>query len=453
MARIRSFVLVMVLLAVAAATSPAAAQDGAATRVTLADFTPLSAADVAAVPADVALLRDELIGPAWRNVENVTLSWTGVSSFIASIRGHVFLFDAWEIIGAVNDYLPLGREELAALRPEAIMVGHGHFDHAGDLGYVAGLAASVIVGSEEHCVVAEEGAAREGVPLDFTCAITGTASSPAMGDLQTLKLWEDVEPVTIMRHIHSAATAPGEDNQPAPEVPIMELQPYIDHFQDDPEELARFLAQQQESNEGGAWLYHLRDGDFTLLWGNSAGPIFTTPEVTAALDSFPGCVDVMSNAILGFDQLVSGLQDPRLYVAAAHPSVFLPQHGDAWSPVISAGQAQYVDLLTAEFAQLENPPEVDFLMDPEDYLDTRVYDVTDPRWVAAPVGSSCALAAPATPTASPVATPSSSPAAAPASPNPSPAPASGPSLPVTGGGFALAGLAALFAASRRRRQP
>ena len=42
---------------------------------------------------------------------------------------------------------------------------------------------------------------------------------------------------------------------------------------------------------------------------------------------FPGCVDVMSNAILGFDQVVSGLQDPRLYVDAVQPKVYLPQHG------------------------------------------------------------------------------------------------------------------------------
>lgn len=443
-------IAVAAILAVLLTLPAASAQESGTTRVPIADFVALPAADLAAVPADVAALRDELIGPAWRDPDNVTLSWVGVSSFIASIGGHVFLFDAWEIIGAVNDYVPLGREELAALRPEAIMIGHGHFDHAGDLGYVAGLAGSVIVGSEEHCVLAEEGAIREGVPLDLTCAITGTATTPAMGVLQTLQLWEDVEPITIMRHIHSAATPPGENNQPDPFVPIMDPQPYLDHFQDDPEELARFIAQQQESNEGGAWLYHFRDGEFTLLWGNSSGPIFTTPEVTAALDTFPGCVDVMTNAILGFDAPVSGLQDPRLYVEAVHPKVFLPQHGDAWAPVISAGQAQYVDGLAAEFTEFDNPPEVDFLLDPEDYLATRVYDVTDPQWVAAAPGSSCANAAPTPPTASPAATTDPAPAASP-TPTPAPATPSRPTLPVTGGGAALAGLGAILLAARRRR--
>ncbi|MFP5308764.1 MAG: MBL fold metallo-hydrolase [Actinomycetes bacterium] len=382
---------------VAVATVPLAAgapaQEPAATRVPIASFTPLPATDPADVDPDVAALRDELIGPSWRDPDTVSLSWVGVSSFIGAVRGHVFLFDAWEIIGAVEDYLPIGREELAALAPEAIMVGHGHFDHAGDLGYVAGLAGSVVVGSEEHCVVAEEGATREGVGLDFTCAVTGTASTPAAGELQQLRLWEDVAPVTIMRHVHSAARPPSEDNRPDPFVPVMDPQPYLDHLAGDPEELGRFLAQQDESNEGGVWLYHLAVDDFTLLWGNSAGPVFEAPEVTAALDTFPGCVDVMSNAILGFDQPVSGLQDPRLYIEAVHPAVFLPSHADAWAPVISAGQAQYVDEFTAQMALLEDPPEVDFLLDPEDYLVTRTWDVTDPRWSVPPPGSSCATAA------------------------------------------------------------
>lgn len=441
--------LVLALLAgwllVAAPATPVTAQTASAGRVPIAEFTPLPAADPDAVDAEVAALRDRVLGPSWRDPDTVSLSWVGVSSFVASVRGHVFLFDAWEVIGAVNDYVPIGREELAALQPEAIMVGHGHFDHAGDLGYIAGLAGAVVVGSEEHCVVAEQGATREGVPLDFVCAVTGTATTPAMGELQTLRLWEDVEPVTIMRHIHSAATEPGEDNPPDPFLPIMDPAPYVEHLQDDPEELQRFLGQQDESNEGGVWLYHLRVDDFTLLWGNSAGPIFQTPEVTAALDTFPGCVDVMTNAILGFDQPVSGLQDPRLYIEAVHPKVFLPTHADAWAPVISAGQAQYVEEFEAQMALLDAPPELDFLLDPQDYLAPRTYVVTDPRWDAPPAGSSCAagdaVAAPAPPTGEDRA-----------------GAGDRAGLPATGGGLATLGLALLttgvvVAGRRRTRTP
>ena len=48
--------------------------------------------------------------------------------------------------------------------------------------------------------------------------------------------------------------------------------------------------------------------------------------------------------------------------------VFLPTHGDAWFPGLSAGQAQYRRELEALLGELPNPPEVDFLLDPGDYL-------------------------------------------------------------------------------------
>ena len=121
-------------------------------------------------------------------------------------------------------------------------------------------------------------------------------------------------------------------------------------------------------------------GDFTLLLGDSAGPIFEHPPVRAALDRLPGCVDVMANAILGFDQPVSGLQDPSLR-GERPPAVFLPTHADAWAPALSAGQAAYRDQLRRSSARCRNPPEeIDHLLDPVDYMRERAYRYDDPRW-------------------------------------------------------------------------
>lgn len=439
-------ILLTAAVALAVVAAPAAATTtGGAQRVAATAMEPLPAADPDAVPADVAALRDDVLGPEWRDPDTIVLSWVGVSSFVAAVGGHVLLLDAWEIIGFTDDYLPLGREELAALQPEAVLVGHGHFDHAGDLGYVAGLSGALVVGAEEHCVVAEQGAVREGVGTAFTCAVLGTADSPPTGELQEVPLFADLSPVTVMRHPHSEATPPSQDNELDPRAPIFDPTPYLEHFADDPEELQRFIGQQTESNEGGAWLFHLALGELTLLWGNSSGPIFDDPAVTQALDSLPGCVDVMSNAILGFDQVVSGFQDPRLYVEAAHPKVFVPQHGDAWAPVISAGQAQYVEPVTAELQTLEHPPEIDFLLDPQDYLVPRAYDATDPRWATPPPGSSCAAAAGGEVEPAPD---------APDDGDAAPGDTTDEQLPATGGGAALAaaGLLALAATGRRRRR-
>ena len=337
---------VLVLLLVT--TVPAGAQSR---HVPIQQWTPLPPADQVVVSEQARAVRDELLGPHWDDPDHVTLHWTGVSSFVVTIGGHLLLFDAWEIIGATNDYLPLGRDELAELAPEAVLVGHGHFDHAGDLGYVAGRSGAAVVGSREICDVAVAGARREGVATDFPCAVTGTAETPSPGTLQTFRLFADVAPVGVLQHLHSNPAPPGEDNELDPFLPIMDPQPYLDHLADDPDELGRFVAQLAEQDQGGTWMYHLTRDDFTLLLGDSAGPVFDRPEVTDALASLPGCVDVMANAILGFDQPVSGLQDPALYVAAARPTVFVPTHADAWAPVISAGQAQYADRLAAALAR------------------------------------------------------------------------------------------------------
>jgi hypothetical protein len=166
--------------------------------------------------------------------------------------------------------------------------------------------------------------------------------------------------------------------------------PYIQNFNGSPEELALFLSTLNDP-EGGTRMYHLRAGDFTLLLGDSAGPIFEHEPVRAALDRLPGCVDVMSNAILGFDQPVSGLQDAIDYIENAHPRVFIPTHADAWAPALSAGQAAYRDQLALELSALPNPPEeVDHLLDPADYVRERAYRVDDPRWRTPFPGSSCA---------------------------------------------------------------
>jgi hypothetical protein len=397
----RALLLALVLGALVAVPlwpTKAAAPD----RVPLAEWTPLPpAAETHPSPAGLAA-RADLLGPHAADPAYVTLHWTGVSSFVVTLAGHLFLFDAWEIVGIHADYVPIGREEMAAIEPEVILLGHGHFDHAADAGYVAGRTGAVIVGSEEICDTAKEDAARDGNQEKFRCLITGTADTPEMGTLQSVKLWADVAPVTILQHVHSAATPPGDGNEPGPFAPVFDPTPYLENPNLSPEELARFIETLGDP-QGGTWMYHLRVGNFTLLLGDSAGPIFESEPIRKALDSFPDCVDVMANAILGFDQPVSGMQDPRLYVEHAHPKVFLPTHGDAWAPALSAGQAAYKDELARQLATLPNPPQVDHLVDPTDYMVERAYRVDDPRWVPPPPGSSCATVAGASATATPTA--------------------------------------------------
>lgn len=125
------------------------------------------------------------------------------------------LLDAWEVVGVHKGYVPVSRDDLVALKPEAVFIGHGHFDHAADA---------------------------------------------------------------------------------------------------------------------------IRD----------------------AIRSLPECVDV--------------------HVGAARSTLFIPNHHDAWFPVIGGGAAAYETQWRAALNTLPQPPQLDYLRDPEDYVKVRSFTVNDPRW-------------------------------------------------------------------------
>lgn len=387
--RAKCLALLILPVLVACGGAQEASPPAAAGRVALAAHAPLGSQPV--TPA-VAQARDEILGPDALNPAEVRLWWFGVSGFIVSLGGHLFLMDAWESVGLHADYVPIGREELAAIAPEAIFIGHGHFDHAADAGYIAGRSGALVVGSEEICTTAKDDAAAEGMDGNFECLITGTAESPLPGTIQQAKIWEDLPPVEILQHLHSAATNEAHDPG-TPFVHVPNLLPFITHLNLDPAEYQRFFASLGDP-QGGTWAYHFRVGDFSLLWHDSTGPINSGSDpfseaVQVALESFTDCVDVQLGAIVGFNQPVNGLRDPRLYVAHARPKVFLPSHHDAWAPVVGGGATAYEAQWRAEIASLPQPPELDYLRDPEDYMQVRRYVVDDPRWKPATPGSRC----------------------------------------------------------------
>lgn len=363
-----------------------------------ADWTPLPAAADVVVTPEVQAARDRLLGFGATDPAQVKVWWYGVASFIASVGGHLFLFDAWEIVGLHQDYSPIGRDDLVALKPEVIFIGHGHFDHAGDLGYVAGRTGAVVVGGEATCATAREQAARDGNEDAFDCLLLGNATTPTPGTLQQLRIWKDVAPVTVLRHTHSNADPMDLTAGGLPLVFVPDLLTYFMNLNTDPQEIQWFFESLDDESgnapEGGTWAYHLRVGDFTLLWHDSAGPIADgkafASEIQCALDSFPSCVDVQLGTIVGFGALSSGLRDVGLYVRHAHPKVQLPNHHDAWAPVVGPGAESYEAQWRAEIASMPNPPELDYLNDPEDYLRVRNWFVDDPRWKKPMAGSSCA---------------------------------------------------------------
>ena len=362
---------------------------GRAEDISLADWRPLPPAGEIRVSDEAREARLRLLGADATDPRYVRLWWYGVSSFIVAMGGHLFLLDAWEIVGLHRNYVPIGRDELAALQPEAILIGHGHFDHAADAGYVAGRSGAVLVASSEVCRNAREDAAREAQRGDFRCLVLGSDAEPAVGTLRPFKLWRDLPAVHVLRHLHSKPTPKdrGEAFWHRPAV-----RPFFRHFNTSAADWWRFLRHLPDP-QGGAWAYHLRAGDFSLLWYDSSGPIGSgehAPAIQQALRGLPECVDVQLAPIVGFNQLFSGLRDPRLYVEHAHPRRVLPTHHDAWIPLLGGGAAAYEQEWRKELAALPHPPELDYLRDPDDYLEARSYRIADARWREPMPGSACA---------------------------------------------------------------
>ncbi|WP_020649973.1 MBL fold metallo-hydrolase [Solimonas variicoloris] len=338
---------------------------------------------------DVQAARERILGADATDPATVKLWWYGVSGFIVAAGGHLFLFDAWESVGLQKDYVPIGREELVAIQPEAIFVGHGHFDHAADAGYIAGQTGAALIGSRTVCTTARARAAQLEASVPFACLVVGDGDTPPPGAVQSLRVWQDLPPLQVIRHVHSAMDPADLLSGGLPLIYRPELLSYVEHLNTDPRELAMFAAALLDDGgvgepTGGTWAYQLRVGDFSLLWHDSAGPIGDDapdgPALRAALAQLPDCVDVQLGAIVGFGTLTSGLRDSLLYVAAAHPQVFLPNHHDAWAPVLGGGAAAYERPWRAALATLDDPPELDYLRDPEDYLRPRTFRVDDPRW-------------------------------------------------------------------------
>lgn len=220
------------------------------------NFTPLPAATPA--PAELQAIRERILGPNAMDPDEVKFWWVGVSSFIVSMKGHLFLMDAWEIVGLHANYVPIGREELAAIRPEAIFIGHGHFDHAADAGYVAGLSNALVVGGSTVCDIARERAANEGIANTFPCLNLGDQTTPGVGSTQAIQVWEDLPAVHVVQHTHSSAEPTDLLSGGMPLVYIPDVLTFPTYLNTSVAEALRFVGTLQDDGgvgqpRGGTW--------------------------------------------------------------------------------------------------------------------------------------------------------------------------------------------------------
>lgn len=360
--------------------------------------------------------------------DKVIISWLSASSFAASVEGRVFMLDSYMTRQEVEPgRTPLVIADLVNLNPEAILLGHGHGDHADNAAYIAAKTGAVVYATEETCGTMQTDLARmvadplvmqvperaipEGAKVD--CQAVTTAGSTPGTQVLRLPFLEPQACTVAFRHLHSVAVDPDHEFPPTPvEIIVDERDEYLfpagteqwpnprnmpENFQ--PSE-GQFNTQTTPGAPGGPeslfFSFMLRDGsNFSFVFHNTAGALKEgkgngwegTPEdgerIVKLLEALgPTDVQLGTAATGNFDN--NGLRDLIMYQQAIQPKIYIPNHittgtraREGSSLSVYAGYVNQLDLM--EIAQ-EERPRLHWLVDPVDYIKPIVFDIDNIAW-------------------------------------------------------------------------
>ena len=167
--------------------------------------------------------------------DRVIFSWATNASLAVSIRGRIVLLDTYinrpELLPAAGTAdlrrSPISIQELVALAPEAIFLGHGHGDHADNAAYIAKQLDIPIYSSPETCDVMQADVQRmfndpnlvnggvRIIPnnLPVKCISPITRASIPGSEIVNIHQLDPVACIVAFKHIHSA-TVPTDPTFP-----------------------------------------------------------------------------------------------------------------------------------------------------------------------------------------------------------------------------------------------
>ena len=362
--------------------------------------------------------------------DKVIFSWITNASFAASVMGRIILLDTFVTrLEVTPGRTPFTIQDLVDIKPEALFIGHGHFDHADNAAYLANKAGATIYASPETCDNMQLDAVKIfGAGSTVPCVGVTTRGSIPGAELWRLDQLEPVATITAFKHLHSTNTAPQDKSFP----PVVINAPVNGKCDTpcniaDPRDQFLFPAGKPLSSaldigtsragQGGPisiW-YHfkLRGGNaFTFAWHNTTGalregcalpnnvqgsnpPVPSQPgqdvngcfgpavgqRVAQIMESLgPTDVEIGSVVSLGFG--INGERDIVDYNTHVAPKVFIPNHVTAVAVESSSLEWRdgYIRQQNAMRIPEASRPELMWLVDPLDYLRPLVFDPKDDRW-------------------------------------------------------------------------
>ena len=343
--------------------------------------------------------------------DRVIFSWLTNTTYAVSLKGKVFLLDSYiNRLEIDPGRTPLVIQDVVDLRPGAILLGHGHGDHADNAAYLAGILNIKIYTTPETCDVMQMDAARifgQGSTVD--CVGVVSRESPPGAEIVTLDFLEPLASVTVFKHIHSGRVPTD------PTIPFTPVDNIADPRDPDMFPLGTPLytvLDLRTTGFGGTagpislfYQFVLREEPhFTFIWHNTTGPLREQgPELFDIMDALPKTdVELGSIVSLGYD--TNGVRDAVLYNVHILPKIYIPGHQtDVALPSSSLEwKVSYLRTLDAMQIPPNQRPEIRWVVDPNDYLRPLVYDPRNSRWRSNGGGRRVIGTMPATPSAAQV---------------------------------------------------
>lgn len=401
---------------------PARAAAAAALLLTFAVPAAAQGVDASTIAARQKIFGIEHVDPVTGALpgSRVVFSWLSNSTFAASIEGRIVYLDSFITRLEVEPgRTPLTIGDLVDVRPEAILIGHGHGDHADNAAYIAARTGAVIYASEETCGAMRSDLERmrndpliQGDPataLDpdasVQCVDVTTAGSAPGTEVERLDVLEPQACVVAFRHLHSIAVPPDTSFPPTPVRIIVdprdeELFPAGTPLRPRGEPLPGQMDLGTSGGDGGGvsifYGFALRGGsNFTFVWHNTAGALAEgkgrgwdgTPDdgrrIVEVLESLPPTDLQMGTASSG-NFTNNGLRDLIMYQDALEPRIYIPNHITSGTRTREASSlsvyAGYLDQLRLMGVPEDDWPDIRWLVDPTDYLRPIVFDTDSEVW-------------------------------------------------------------------------
>lgn len=296
------------------------------------------AVDQAAGPRDAACYARTLAsagGAMPRDPHTLAVRWTGYSNFELVYNGHILLLDAYYDRGGI--YPPLGVTAADIKRADAILIGHGHFDHMADAASIGARTGALVVGAP----VTAEKLAMQPIDPKQVKVVTGRG-----GEIIKLEGFT-VEPI-LGRHGEPPADVVGPINAALRQVakPLT-----ADEAAEQDAIRQRGTSDRRVIAEGTiAYLITLDDG-FRIMYRDSGGRI-TEWEKTAMERT--GRVDLALVAVAASYLPSLTAAQAIEHIRTYKPDVYMPAHHDApdsglWraiEPVFVAVKADNPDIVT-----------------------------------------------------------------------------------------------------------